>query len=129
MILLTADAETLDVLFEIRRQRHPQELVILIGGGCCDGTQPQLLDAGILNPLVDREIGHLTHPETGLQLPVFATQEAHPAVNGMRLHMELLPVAPNVSLDRMSLEIAYGYQLILTRIPLPQEANLHQATV
>ena len=124
MILLTADEDTLDGLFEIVTQRAPQPLVILIG----EGAQPQLLDGSILKPNGDSLLGMLSHPLSKQQLPVYASPAALPHVEQMRLHFELLPVAPAASLDRMSLEIAYGLQLILTRVPLPVDAT-HQSRV
>lgn len=115
---LSASPACLELLQTIIAERYPFQTVILLGGGCCDGRQPQLVDKLVLSPYVDQLIGTLNFqqpvPNTSIYaIEIYASPSAQTAVADTPLFFDLLPIPDNKVSDSFSLEIPHGVQLVL----------------
>ncbi|MBY0450239.1 MAG: hypothetical protein K2X01_06405 [Cyanobacteria bacterium] len=110
-IVLEEPARTVlaEILEKLAVDRAGRPSAILIGGGCCDGLQAQLVDRGLINRFNDKHIGCIAIASS-LTLDVFAATSAAYLDNAM-LTLALLPLPADHSSDSVSLETRYGFQL------------------
>ncbi len=102
-----------EILKKLADDRPGRASAILIGGGCCDGLQAQLVDRGLINRFNDKHIGCIDL-SNGLTLDVFAATSAAYLENSLEnssITLELLPLPTGHSSDSVSLETRYGFQL------------------
>lgn len=104
-VIVEGTEEARELIRRIRDREPNSKLSLIVGGGCCDNTAPQLYSNFSVGPTM-REVGKVE------QVPVFVETQLLKTYDGAKLvfgaHRTEVPS------DSFSLETASGYRLTLS---------------